>query len=73
MDQATREKMVRAGKITSEEVHAHTPIDRLDETLTFFKRHREGKEVCRALIERIARAPLDDFGKLKDIYIKHCG
>ena len=73
MDQATREKMVRAGKITSEEVLAHTPIDRLDDTLTFLKQHREGKEVCGALIERIARAPLEDFGKLKDVYIKHCG
>ena len=34
MDQATLEKMLRAGKITAEEVLAHTPLDRLDDTLT---------------------------------------
>ena len=73
MDQATLERMVRAGKITSEEVLAHTPVDRLDETLTFLKRHRDAKEVRRALMDRIARASPNHFGKLKDAYFKHCG
>jgi hypothetical protein len=73
MDQATLAKMVRAGKITPEEVLGHAPLDRLDDTLTFLKQHREVREVCRALTERIARASLSEFGKLKDIYFKHCG
>jgi len=73
MDQATLEKMLRAGKITAEEVLAHTPLDRLDDTLTFLKQHRQAKEICRALRERIASTSLHDFGKLKDIYFKHCG
>jgi hypothetical protein len=73
MDQATLEKMLRAEKITAAEVLTHTPLDRLDDTLTFLKQHREVKEICRALTERIASASLDDFGKLKDIYFKHCG
>jgi hypothetical protein len=47
MDQATLAKMVRAGKITSEEVLARTPLDRLDDTLTFLKQHREAKEICK--------------------------
>jgi hypothetical protein len=38
--------MVRAGKITLEEVLAHIPLDRLDDTLTLLKRHREVKEIC---------------------------
>jgi hypothetical protein len=73
MDQATLEKMVRAGKLTSEEVLAHTPVDRLDDTLTFLKRHCEVKEICGALTERIASASPGDFGKLKDLYFEHCG
>lgn len=67
MDQATLEKMVCAGKITPEEVLAHVPPNRLNDTLTFLKRHRETKEVCRAMMERIAKASRDDFENLKDI------
>jgi hypothetical protein len=58
MDQATLERMIRAGKITPEEILMHTPLDRLDETLTFLKQHGEVKEICRALTERISRASL---------------
>ena len=43
MDQAMLAKMVRAGKITPEEVLAHTPLDRLDDTLTLLKRHEFGE------------------------------
>ena len=66
MDQATLEKMVRAGKITPEEVLAHVPPNRLDDTLTCLKRHRETKEVCRTMMERIAKASRDDFENLKE-------
>ena len=73
MEQATPEKMVRAGKITPGEILTHTPLDRRDEMLTFLKQHREVKEICRALTERISRASLGDFGKLKELYLKHRG
>ena len=46
MGQAALERMLRAGKITAEEVLAHTPLARLDDTLTFLKQHREAKEIC---------------------------
>ena len=41
--------------------------------LTFLKQHLEGKEICRALTERISPASLGDFGKLKELYLKHRG
>ena len=37
------------------------------------KRHRPAAEVRKALVERIAHAPLSDFESLKHIYLKHCG
>jgi len=72
MDQATMEKIVRAGKVTPAEGLAHAPLDRLDDAMTFLKRYRDPKEVCKAVRERIAKAPLDDFEALKNIYFKHC-
>jgi hypothetical protein len=71
MDQATLEKMVRTGKVSSERVLAHTPLDRLDDTLTLLKQHREIEEICRALMERMAIAPFPEFGALKALYFKH--
>ena len=50
-----------------------TPLDRHDDMLTFLKQHLEGKEICRALTERISPASLGDFGKLKELYLKHRG
>jgi hypothetical protein len=73
MDQAVLEKMLRAGKISSVEVLLQTPIDGLDEVLTMLMRHRSPREVCKALMERIAAAPLDEFNALKGVYFRHCG
>ena len=73
MDQVTLDKMVRAGKMTVNDVVARAPMDKLDETVTMLLRHRAVQEVCAALTERIKRAPLDDFQGLKDLYFKHCG
>lgn len=66
-----RWKMVRAGKTTRGEIL--TPLDRRDDMLTFLKQHREGMEICRALTERISRASLGDFGKPKELCLKHRG
>jgi hypothetical protein len=72
MDQAVLEKMLRARTISSVEVLLQTPIDGLDEALTMLMRHRSAREVCEALMERIAAAPLDEFDALKGVYFRCC-
>jgi hypothetical protein len=73
MDRKTFERLVRSGKITAGEVLAHASIDTLDEALTVLKRHCAGRDVCDALVARIAKAPLQDFEALKALYFRHCG
>jgi hypothetical protein len=69
MDHAVLENALCAGKISSVEVLLQTPIDGLDEVLTMLMRHRSAGEVCKALMERIGAAPLDEFNALKlDLY-----
>ena len=72
MDQAVLENALRAGKISSVEVLLQTPIDGLDEALTMLMRHRSAREVCEALMERIAAVPLDEFDALKGVYFRCC-
>ena len=69
----TLKKMVRAGKITPDEMLAGTPVDRLDDALTFVKRHAPSKNIRKALSDRITKASLNDFVRLKELYLKHCG
>jgi hypothetical protein len=68
MDQAVLEDMLRAGKISSVEVLFQTPIGGLDEALTMLMRHRSARDVCKALMERISAASLDEFNALKGVY-----
>ena len=72
MNQAVLERMVRAGKLSTADVLQQTPVDRLEEAVVLLKRHRPGKEICQALTERIAKAPLGDFNALKSVYFRHC-
>jgi hypothetical protein len=73
MNQAVLEKMLRARTISSAEVLRQTPIDGLDEALTILLRHCSAREVCEALMERIAATPLDEFHALKGVhYFRHC-
>jgi hypothetical protein len=72
MDLLTLERMLRAGKIKPEEVLARASLDSLDDTVTFLKKHSDAKDVCKALTERIAKGSLQDFEKLKAVYLKHC-
>ena len=65
MDQATIERMVRARKTAAEELLMQAPIDRLDEALTMLRRHCSAEEVCAALTERIAKAPVEDLETLR--------
>jgi hypothetical protein len=72
MDLLTLERMLRAGKIRPDELLAGATLDSLDDTVTFLKKHGEAKDVCKALTERIAKVSLQDFEKLKAVYLKHC-
>lgn len=73
MDRKTLERLVRGGRITAAEVLAQASVDSLDETVTMLRRHCAPKEVCAALVDRIAKAPLGDFEALKNVYFRHCG
>jgi hypothetical protein len=66
------ERMVRDGKITVYEVVQQASLERLDAVLTMLKRHQPVTDICTALLERIARAPLAQFGQLKTVYFHHC-
>ena len=59
---------VRAADLLTE-----TALDRLEETVIALKRDRSPEIVRKAMVERIARAPLSEFETLKHIYLKHCG
>jgi len=72
MDQTVLERMIRSGKLSTSEVLGQTPVDRLEEAVELLKRHRPANDICEALVERIAKAPLDDFNALKGVYFAHC-
>jgi CBS domain-containing protein len=55
------------------EVLNRTPLEQLEKKVKELKRHRPAEEVRKAMVERIAHAPLTDFERLKGIYLKHCG
>jgi len=72
MDQTILERMIRSGKLSTTEVLGQTPVDQLEETVALLKRLRPANDICQALVERIAKAPLDDFNALKGVYFAHC-
>ena len=55
------------------ELLKRTPLDQLEETVRALKKQRPAEEVRKAMVERIASAPLTEFETLKTIYLKHCG
>lgn len=50
-----------------------TPIDRLEEAVCALKQRHPPEAVRRAMVERIAHAPIAEFETMKHIYLKHCG
>lgn len=72
MDERALQRVLKAGGLTAEEILRQTQADRIDEVMTMLKRHRPAEEVCRALYERIGKAPLEEFELLKAAYFKHC-
>jgi Tfp pilus assembly protein PilO len=60
-------------QVSALELLKRTPLDQLEETVKALKKQRPAEEVRKAMVERIARAPLTEFETLKTIYLKHCG
>lgn len=54
---------------TALELLLRTPLDEIEEMVDSLKKHRPARELREAMIERMARAPLAEFGTLKRIYI----
>jgi len=50
-----------------------TPLERLEEAVKTLKKQRTVAEVRKAMVDRIARAPLSEFETLKTIYLRYCG
>lgn len=71
MDQTVLERMIRMGKLSAAEVLKQTPVDRLEEALALLKHHRSAKDISQALMERIAKAPPQEFSTLKSLYFRH--
>jgi hypothetical protein len=60
-------------QVSAVELLKGTPLDQLEETVRALKKQRPAEEVRKAMVERIASAPLTEFETLKTIYLKHCG
>ena len=71
MDQTVLERMIRTGRLSIADVLKETPVDRLEEALALLKHHRSAKDISQALMERIAKAPLQEFNTLKNLYFRH--
>ena len=59
-------------ELSAVELLSRAPLDQIDETIRGLKGRRSSDEIRKALVERIARAPLSDFQVLKSIYMTHC-
>jgi hypothetical protein len=62
---------LREGKTSVATLVRETAADDVDGVGGFLLRHLPTEDVCRALYERIAAAPLDEFETLKAVYLKH--
>jgi hypothetical protein len=67
------EDLLRGGKATTLEILQQVALDELDEAVTVLRRHKPADEVCSALKNLIATAPLVQFQALSAVYRKHCG
>jgi 16S rRNA C1402 N4-methylase RsmH len=60
-------------EISAVELLKQTPLTRLEEMVKTLRKHRSAAEVRRAMVERIARAPLMELEALKVIFLRYCG
>jgi hypothetical protein len=74
LSKALLESGTEAGdQVRFAELLTETPLDRLEATVIALKRDRSPEVARKAMVERIARAPLAEFEMLKLIYLRHCG
>jgi len=74
LSKALLESGTEAGdEVRAAELLMETPLDRLEATVIALKRDRSPEVARKAMVERIARAPLAEFEMLKLIYLRHCG
>jgi hypothetical protein len=59
-------------KLGTVELLSRVPLDKVETVVLALKERRSAQEIRKALIERIARAPLSEFQALKTVYLTHC-
>jgi len=72
MDGEVLEQMLRARKISAEDLLRQTAAERIDGVVEILLRHLPYDEVRRAFHERIGGAPRADYMILRAAYFKHC-
>ena len=58
---------------TALDILRETPIEQLDDMVARLKKKRPAEEVCDAMMNLIASAPLSQFETLKYVYLRHFG
>jgi len=53
------------------EVLQRTPLDRLDQTVARLKKRTPATDVRKAYVDLLGLAPLEHFGVLREVYMKH--
>ena len=66
------EQLLRARKISAEDLLRQTAAEKVDGVVEIMLRHLPYDEVRRAFHERIWRAPRSDYMILRAAYFKHC-
>jgi hypothetical protein len=61
---------LQSGEISLTSLVRDTAVDDVDGMVAFLSRHVPAEDIRRALYDRIAAAPLDEFETLKSIYMK---
>lgn len=61
---------LQSGEISLATLVRDTAVDDVAGIVTFLSRHVPAEDIRRALYERIAVAPLDEFETLKSVYLK---
>ena len=65
------EKDFESREISVATLVCETAADDVDGVVAFLLRHMPPEDVCRALYERIAAAPRNEFETLKAVYFRH--
>jgi Tfp pilus assembly protein PilO len=72
VDEKSFVSQFRQREISVADLVRETAAEDVDRVVALLLRHLPTEDVCRALYERIAAAPLEEFETLKAAYFKHC-